>query len=172
MKPKLKQFGDLVQSDFDEHPVWVGVHNVDYGKEWYEETNEETFRPWDGEFPVDPKRGMFLVRARFVLKDKSEFAGFITPAPGSGSVKNADHGTVQPHIFIPPDKLLSFWGGLFGFSDDAKQMVYEFLGRMPKQIFPIRFSADKGYTVGRQSGKIEGFYQLIDFKKQKVQVTK
>jgi hypothetical protein len=77
MKPKLIQFGNFTQSDFDKYPVWVGVHTMDYDAEWYEETDEETYRPWAGEVPVNPNLGIFLVRSRFLLNDNSEFVGFI-----------------------------------------------------------------------------------------------
>jgi hypothetical protein len=172
MKPKLKQFGDLSQSDFDEYPVWVGVHTMDYDEDWYEESDEETFRPWIGEFPVNPNLGIFLVRSRFTLNDHSDFVGFITPAIGNGNVRKSDHGTVQPHLFISTDKKVSFWGGMFGFSDDARQATYELLDRTPRQIFPIRFNADRGYTHGRQSGKIQGFYKCTNLKKGKITVSR
>jgi hypothetical protein len=45
-KPVLKQFGDLTLADFERHPVWVSVHGLDEGAPWYDDTNEETFRPW------------------------------------------------------------------------------------------------------------------------------
>lgn len=47
-KPELKQFGDLTHEDFDRHPVWIGCHVADYDELWYEDTDEETFRPWTG----------------------------------------------------------------------------------------------------------------------------
>ena len=33
--PELKQFADLTYSDFERYPVWVGVHDMDYGKPWW-----------------------------------------------------------------------------------------------------------------------------------------
>ena len=61
-KPELKQFGDLTPADFDRHPVWVGCHTVDYDEAWYEDTDEETFRPWAGILPVTESQDMLLVR--------------------------------------------------------------------------------------------------------------
>lgn len=45
-KPELKQIGALSLSDFLRHPVWVGVHTRDTDEPWYDETDEETYRPW------------------------------------------------------------------------------------------------------------------------------
>src|SRR5580765_579876 len=64
--PELRQFGTLEAEDFDRHPVWIGC---DYGKPWYGQSDEETFRPWIGKLPVDPAEGIFLVRAVIQLRD-------------------------------------------------------------------------------------------------------
>ena len=77
--PELRQFGDLSPADFDRHPVWVNCHGADDGEPWYEETDEETFRPWTGALPVSQADGMFLVRAQLELRDGGRFRGFITP---------------------------------------------------------------------------------------------
>ena len=93
-RPELKQFGDLTQADFDRHPVWIGSHTVDYDEPWYEETDEETFRPWTGGLPADPAAGMLLVTASYELPDGSRYPGFLTPDRDP-----ADLGTLQPHLF-------------------------------------------------------------------------
>ena len=79
-KPELKQFGEFDAEDFERHPVWVGCHTADYGKPWYEDTDEETFRPWKGKLPAGPAEGMLLVRAAIELHDGSRYPGFVTPA--------------------------------------------------------------------------------------------
>jgi hypothetical protein len=169
MKPELKQFGNLTQQDFERFPPWVGVHTQDYDEPWYDEEDEETFRPWIGEVPVDPSIGMLLVRSQITLADKSKFVGFITPAFGKGKVSDSELGTVQPHLFIPSGGLILFWGGMFGFSDEVKNATYKKLKRTPKQVFPVRFSADSGLTKGRQEGKLRGFCKSKDFKSGKVE---
>ena len=47
-KPELKQFADLTPTDFERHPVWIACHAEDYAEPWFNETDEETFRPWMG----------------------------------------------------------------------------------------------------------------------------
>jgi hypothetical protein len=107
-KPELKQFGDLLPADFDRHAVWINCHFSDYEEPWYEETDEETFRPWNGLLPVSPADGMLLVRAVLVLADGTRFPGFVTPAS-----REEDLGTQQPQIFIG-QRQFGFWGGVLG----------------------------------------------------------
>jgi hypothetical protein len=78
--PELKQFGELELEDLKRHPVWIGCHTADNGKPWYEDTDEETFRPYAGTLPANPAEGMLLVRAVFELKDGTRYLGFVTPA--------------------------------------------------------------------------------------------
>jgi hypothetical protein len=157
MKPELKQFGTLTQDDFHQAPVWAGVHSLDHGEPWYDDTDEETFRPWIQGTPVDPSQGMFLVRSRITLSDGSQFPGFLTPVPGTGEVKESELGMVQPHLFLSDGRAISFWGGMTGFSLDARREIFSMLGKKPDQVFPLRFAADPGLTLGKQSGRMNGF---------------
>jgi hypothetical protein len=160
MKPELRQFGDLTADDFIRHPVWVQCHVIDYDEPWYEETTEETFRPWPGSLPAGPSDGMLLVHSTFVLADGTELGGFITPAFGRGKVRDSDLGIVQPHMFLPSGSMASFWGGIRPFSDEAKAAFYAQIGEGHAALFPIGFRADPGLTTGRQEGKIKGFYAI------------
>ena len=47
-KPELKSSGELSQVDFVRHPVWTNCHVADYDEPWYDDTDEETFRPFFG----------------------------------------------------------------------------------------------------------------------------
>src|SRR6185503_15391472 len=46
MRPGLKQFGQLTMEDFDLAPVWASCHSFDSNEPWFDDTDEETFRPW------------------------------------------------------------------------------------------------------------------------------
>jgi hypothetical protein len=151
--PELKQFGDLTSEDFGRHPVWIGCHTTDYGKPWYENTDEETFRPWTGKLPADASEGMLLVKATLELHDGSRYTGFVTPAHTDG-----DLGTQQPQIFAGGQRF-GFWGGMFGFPEAARQALYAALGKQADQVFPIRFSVDPGLATGATTGQVEGFYR-------------
>jgi hypothetical protein len=152
-RPELRQFGDLSPSDFDRHPVWISCHSADYGQAWYDETDEETFRPWVGTLPVSPSEGMLLVRATIALHDGSRYRGFVTPA-----FKQGDLGALQPQIFVG-DCRYRFWGGMFGVKPEERQAFYEALGKSPQAIFPLQFSADVGLAAGVTAGRVEGFYR-------------
>lgn len=171
MKPVLKQFGSLTKTDFEQYPVWVNVHVVDYAEAWYDETDEETFRPWTGQLPVDPSNGMFLVRSQIVLIDGTSYPGFITPVEGSGEVTDSELGEAQPYLFAQNGSLITFWGGLFGFTNEAKKKTYDLFGRTADKVFPIRFQAEKGLTEGKQAGTIRGFYKMTDFLNHQIEIT-
>jgi hypothetical protein len=125
-------------------------HTADYGKPWYDDADEETFRPYAGELPADPSEGMLLVRAVISLKDGSTYPGFMTPGSGLG--------TQQPQIFVD-DRVFGFWGGMVGMAERAQQELYAALGKDPDAIFPLRFVADPGLASGIVEGQVDGFYR-------------
>jgi len=153
-KPELKQFGDLAREDFDRHPVWIGCHTADYDEPWYDDTDEETFRPWNAGLPADALAGMLLVRAEFELRDGSRYPGFLTPDPHTG-----DLGTEQPHLFVG-DRGFGFWGGLFGTSEEERQAFYAALGKKAGDVFPLRFRIEAALIDGGATGQVDGFYRM------------
>lgn len=165
--PELKQFGDLEVEDFERHPVWIGCHTADYGKPWYEDTDEETFRPYTGKLPADPAEGMLLVRAVFELRDGGRYPGFVTPAaegwdkaPDARPMFEHNHilGTQQPQMFVG-DRMFSFWGGMGAISSQTQRELYAALEREPDAIFPVRFNTEADFTTGIGNGDVEGFYR-------------
>jgi hypothetical protein len=155
MEPELKQFGDLLASDFERHPIWVSAHGTDEDEPWYEETDEETFRPWTGKVPVDASEGMLLVRATMELRDGTSHPGFATPAfDGDGL------GTQQPQICIG-NQIFGFWGGIAGVQVEYRRALYQALAKTPAEIFPLRFSIDPALATGLTSGVVEGFYKTV-----------
>jgi len=156
-KPLLKQYGDLTMDDFIRHPVWINCHTEDYDEPWYDDTDEETFRPWVGTLPCDPDKGIFLVRAELTLADGTRFPGFITPQKDG---KPPYLGTLQPCLFAQSGKLHGFWGGIRKFSREECDHVYADLGKDASKIFPIRFAVEKGFTNGHTSGEIPGFCSI------------
>jgi hypothetical protein len=153
-KPILKQFGALKPADFAKHPVWASVHTLDYDEPWYDDTDEETFRPWTGELPVAPEDGMFLVRARLTLADGRVFDGFITPQHES---EKMSLGAIQPQLFLPSGVRCDFWDGMFKRDVEHRKAMYDELGDDPATIFPIQFAAEKRLATGRVTGSIPGF---------------
>jgi hypothetical protein len=152
-KPELKQFADLTPADFERHPVWVACHTEDYAEPWFNDTDEETFRPWMGALPVGPSDGMLLVHATFEAHDGSGHNGFLTPALTEG-----DLGTLQPHVFVG-GKSFGFWGSMFGIRADQRMAFYTALGKSPEAIFPMRFSTHTGLATGVVAGQVDGFYR-------------
>jgi hypothetical protein len=154
-KPELKQFGDLRPADFEKHPVWIGCHTADYDEAWYDETDEETFRPRGGALPADPSEGMLLVRAVAILHDGTRLPGFLTPA-----LEEGDLGTLQPQVFIG-DRMFSFWGGMFGVPEEVRREFYAALGKPPDAVFPVRLTAEPAECGGVTRAVVQGFCRTV-----------
>jgi hypothetical protein len=150
VQPVLKQFGELASSDFADHPVWIGCHGVDGDEPWYEDTDEETFRPRTGPLPADPTEGMLLVRAIATLRDGTELPGFLTPCT------EADVGILQPHVFVG-DELFGFWGGIVGIPDDTRSRFYAAVGKAAFDVFPIRVRVDPALSRGTVEALLDGW---------------
>jgi hypothetical protein len=157
-RPQLVQFGDLRAAHLDRFSVWASSHSFDYDEEWYDDTDEDTFRPWDGPLPVDPAKGMFLVRSSMTLPNGNTLGGFVTPQSSS---EPENLGILQPHVFLPGGECFGFWSGMLGWRPDGKLTFYGLLGMAAADTFPIQFKADEGLSLGRTEGIIEGFYTLL-----------
>lgn len=162
MKPELKQFGELTAGDFEREPVWIACHVEDYDEPWYDETDEETFRPWSGELPVNASLGMLLVRATATLADGSSYPGFFTPA------ENDDLGLIQPQIFVD-ERLFSFWGGVMGIPRPYRDDFYRSIGRNSDAVFPIRFTGAPEIVESASPIEVQGFYKSRGRKPAKIE---
>jgi hypothetical protein len=155
-RPLLRQFGDLHRQDFEEHPVWVNCHIIDYDEPWYDETDEETFRPWTKNLPVDPTT-MFLVKATLTLADGTEMSGFVTPQNPDDSGGKVDLGLIQPQVFLPDDERVGFWFGILMPSPEEVASLYSALDKTQRDVFPIAFMTNESLATGITSGSIPGF---------------
>jgi hypothetical protein len=156
-KALIKLFGELTESDFEQYPVWVSCHLIDYNQPWYDETHEEHFRPWFGEIPVNPRHMTFLVKSTLTLADGTIVKGFITPIEEIPKDVTKALGKIQPQILHSSGKLISFWYGLLRPSEDTISKQYELLGKTSDQVFPIRFEPERELTKGIVTGVIPGF---------------
>jgi hypothetical protein len=156
--PQLVQFGDLSPAHFAAHPVWVGCHVSDYDQPWYDGTDEETFRPWTEALPVDPRDGMYLVRASFALADGTTLQGFVTPIVSENGTGHRALGKSQPQLFLPSGELVGFWLGMTGQPAEAGAALCAALGKSPTAVFPIRYSAPRGLAAGLTAGEVHGFH--------------
>ena len=156
-KPILKQFEDLTPKDFVDYPIWVQCHIIDYEEKWYDETDEETFRPWVGNISVSPAYAMFLVKANLITSDGDIFTGFLTPCLKSNYKHENYLGFIQPQIFTKTGERFGFWTGMFPKEKSNIDQFYKLMGKSTDQIFPIIFKAETGLSSGVTSGKINGF---------------
>ena len=152
-RPELKQFGDLGPADLARHPVWIACHTADYDEPWYDETDEETFRPREGPLPADPSEGMLLVRATATLNDGTQLPGLLTPG-----FEGDDLGILQPQVFVG-GRMFGFWGGMFAAAAEMRQAFYKAIGKAPEAVFPIDIAADPAECGGVARARVEGFYK-------------
>jgi hypothetical protein len=97
-----KQVYNLLPKDLEEFPVWEFALD----EETEENQDEATVRPIETIGPVDPKVGMFIVKAMFTLADGSSASGYLTPPiKGESSL-----GILQPAIVTDKGQV-SFWRG-------------------------------------------------------------
>lgn len=177
LKPELKQIGNLTHSDFQRHPVWVGVHNIDQGKPWYGSSDESTYRPNTERLPLAAESGAVLVRANFILCDGSRYPGYVRAASpnwdmplrkgmatarslSGGDSAHALLGFQQPHIFVSQE-VFYFWGGVSGVAPAKRQRFYAAIGKPAEAIFPIAFAADADLATGLTDGEVSGFYRMV-----------
>jgi hypothetical protein len=130
--PELTSFGDLGRDDVVRHPVWVSCHVADHDEPWHDDTDDETFRPFLGVLPVDPRSGMFLVAANATLAAGTSLSVFITP-----SIVEGDVGALQPQGFVG-DRTFGLWGGMLGVAESYRNALYDVLGTTESDVSPLR----------------------------------
>lgn len=157
VRPQLKQFADLTAADFARYGVWVHCHVIDYHEPWYPDTDEESFRPWTGDIPIDPEQTIFLVRTSFTLADGTVCSGFITPRGSRKQDSVEALSRMQPVLFHSSGKTVAFWFGGMPARNDQLIQIYSLFGKTPEEIFPITFEAEPGLAKGVTSGSISGF---------------
>jgi hypothetical protein len=95
-----KQVYKLTVDDLREHPVWEFALD----EEGEKGQDEATVRPFVSSGSVDPRAGMFVVRARFTLADGTPHVGYLTPGDDPH-----DLGTIQPQIITEQGQVAG-WG--------------------------------------------------------------
>lgn len=149
-RPTLKQFADLSSGDFEVTPIWIACHVVDFDEAWYDDTDEETFRPYTGSVPADSTE-LLLVSATATLNDGTVYPAFVTPADDAG-----DLAALQPHLFVGGDSY-GFWGGIIGIPDERRRAFLDTCGKDMRDVFPIRFVADPALSTGVTHTEVSGW---------------
>ena len=180
----MKQEYKLCASDFVRHPVWIGVHNYDYGESWYEQTDEQTFRPWIDPLPFPNIRGIARVAATFELADGGVYSGHFSPQPENWDEPlpprrmrdgnytkpvqwSARRGGSPLSILALHSPAIFIDGQVFGFHllreprrKAAVQAFYAAIKKSPAAVFPVRFYADPSLASGIISGRMDGFFSF------------
>lgn len=158
-RPFLKQLGSVTMADLEQFPVWVLCHTIDYSEEWYDDTDEETIRPWIGNIPIDVESTIFFIRTHFVLADGSEIEGFVShAATPQKKIVASDIASTQPVLLHHSGRQIRFWYGVTKITREDMNCIYTLLGKDKKAVFPIRYRVDGNMATVEQKGEIDGFY--------------
>lgn len=185
--PLLKDQSSLIRADFDRYPVWVRVQDYDREQPWYRNSTEQTYRPWEGSLPLQPRSQfhLVLVAASFRLSNGESHPGYLNPATtewdvplaprkmkdGSYTTPNewsARRGRSPLSILAIHRPVIFIAGRAYDFQlkrnpDSRKRHILDFyaaIDRRPEQVFPVSFSADRALFSGIVSGHIDGFYSF------------
>ncbi len=183
MTPELKQQYDLTLSDFDRYPLWIGVHNFDSGQPWWENADEQTYRPWTGPLPFQEERGMVLAKAVFEFADGATFQGYFRPVredwdepPPPRKMRDGNFskplqwsarrgGTPlsvlslhMPVIFVDGAALDFHLKRRPEMRKEHVRRFYAATQKTPSAVFPVRFHTEPDLFTGIVAGQIDGFY--------------
>lgn len=154
-----RQVYELTPKDLGDCPIWEFALD----EEGEEGQDEATVRPWDGEPPLDPSDGMFVVKASLMLADGTRYLGYLTPpVQGDDSI-----GTVQP-VIVTDQQQLMFWLGVVAPTPEFIQQAYALLGRKAEQVFPVRYASEVSLVGGAISGLLSGFLHYRSFRDQTI----
>src|SRR5438309_6941680 len=146
-----KQVTELGAADLQQCPVWEFALD----EEGLEEQDEETVRPRPDVGRVDPRDGLYGVRAAFTAADGAEFGGFVSP--------HADRhvGHVQPTI-VAGDTHIRFWFGIVPPTRSVLDSSYDALGKDGTELFPLSYRALVETVAVEAEGTLGGFMHYAD----------
>jgi hypothetical protein len=151
-----KQVYELTPEDLRESPVWEFCLDEE-GKDGQDEA---TVRPYRAHGPLDPRDGMFIVRAAFALADGSRASGYLTPP-----VQNSSGiGTLQPTIVTDAGQVV-FWFGCAVPDRAILAKSYAYLGKdSGLAVFPLCFESQVELIGGPILGSLPGFLYCPDWR--------
>ena len=157
--PEFKLFDELTARDFITTPIWIDCHLSDFEQPWYDELDDEAFRPWTGQFPV-PDELACLVSTNFTTSNDILLEGFIEH--GFDERADADFPSFRPRAFLDEKDRIDFWhGNVYQFGAEQlnadMQKLQMRCNAELDAILPVHFSAKAGLLQNEISGSIKGF---------------
>ena len=181
----MKERFSLTEIDFSRYPIWVRVQ--DYHRDWpsCREITEQTYQPWEGPLPLQPRSPfpLVLLAGAFQFSSGFSYPGYFQPVTEGWDAPlpprkmrdgsfieskhwSAEHGGTPLSILALHSPVVFVNGKSYDFHlrrdvESRKQCVLAFyaaIGKNPEEVFPIEFSADPALFKGVVSGRIDGFY--------------
>jgi len=132
----VKKLGDLTNDDLRGCPIWR-----------YEGDSDYTALVSPSADFTEPDQCAYIARTRFELADGSEWWGYCSPTDDSG----LDY--LQP-VIITPDGVVRFWYDKLPTDHPEPARACRLLGRLPEQIFPVRFQCAVPFKGQRVAGEL------------------
>jgi hypothetical protein len=152
----------LTVADLERYGVWEFALD----EEGAPGQDETTIRPYEPRGPLDPSEGLYIVRARLMFADGTQFIGYLTP-PDKG---DSSIGTLQPAAVMREGQV-SFWCGTLEPSATEIASSYARLGKSSaSQVFPLRFRSDVALLGGQITGELPGFIVIDDVESMRTKV--
>jgi len=152
-KIRIQEYNLTLQNVLD-YPAWEFALD----EETIEGQDERTVRPYIVEPPLNLEEAYFIVRASFFLADGTQLKGLITPRSSSINhfIPNVFPYDLQPRIITENGKV-EFCYGANDLDRDKLDNNYQKLGKLPSEVFPLRFSSDISVMDSITTGYLDGF---------------
>ena len=157
--PIFRNCDDISPGDFEQHPVWVSCHLVDYDEPWYDDVDEEEFRALESGLPID-RDTVAYISATFHTAKGIELSGYIENwGEPTGRNSLLDY---SPTLFGPAGNRISFWhGNTYEFGtdhlDQCMSQFREAVGGPLKEHFPLTCKIDSRIFGDEITTTFEGF---------------
>ena len=171
-RPTLKQYAGLSEQDLARHPLWVCTHGVDEQEPWYRETNELTYRPWDGRLPFDrlhPPAPDVAARVNFTIADGTSLTGLLT-LPLAPAADDYSPNRLQPILLLPDGTPVGLYVGAQRLAEETMGTLLRQLHKDRSQVFPIRYEVSEQIASPPVTGELAGVYCLRSIRPREIAV--
>jgi hypothetical protein len=140
-----KQYIDLSKNDFDEVSIWEAALDEE-DQPGQDETTMKPYIPDENDFNYSG--GVFLIKAKITLKDKSTYDGFVMLDPGFGSSKRQIKAVEL--CFFNGKKKYDF--GYYYSNQNDLEKIAKALNKKADDILPLKYTLNSEYIKEEATG--------------------
>lgn len=158
-------YDDLTPDHFHKYPIWLYIHEHDFGNWMFELEDEESMRPWNGKYPA-PTTFIGLIRTKFTAANGQTFEGVVQHS----EYENNERPWIlrlSPELFLSNGESISFLAGRIQQRDDPAlkevcRQFYSTTGLTSETAFPMSYAVAKGILQESISGTIPGIFYFTE----------